>query len=159
MSKKLVIYYSLEGHTKKVAEFIASLTQADICELKPKKEIKSSGFSKYFWGGSQVFMAKSPELMPMDINFDEYDEIYLGTPIWAWTFAPPIRTILEGDYLKNKDIYYFYTHGGGPGKAEEKSVEEISKNNKFISAMSIFDKDIREDMNTVELAIKDWLKI
>lgn len=159
MNKKLVMYYSLEGHTKKVAEFIGKVIEADICELKLKKEIKPSGFSKYFWGGSQVFMSKSPELLPLDINFEEYDEVYLGTPIWAWTFAPPIRTILEGNYLRNKNIYYFYTHGGGPGKAEEKAKEEINKNNKFISTIGIYDKDIRENMIKIEKEIKNWLNI
>ena len=158
MNKKLVLYYSLEGHTKKVAEIIASNIDADIYEIKPENEIKSKGFSKYLWGGSQVIMAKKPKIMNIEIELEKYDEIFLGTPIWAWNFAPPIRTLLEDGYLKNKKISYFYTHGGGPKKAEEKGIEEINKNNIFISAIGIFDKDIRENYEIVLKKIKEWIK-
>ena len=54
MSKVLVVYYSFEGHTKKIAEKISQNLNADILEVKPKNEKKSSGFSKFLWGGSQV---------------------------------------------------------------------------------------------------------
>lgn len=158
MDKKLVLYYSFEGHTKIVAEIIAKYLNADIYEIKPKKEIKSKGFSKYIWGGSQVMMNKKPELMEIPVNLDEYSQIYLGSPIWAYTFAPPIKTLFEGPYLKNKKISFFYTHGGGPGKAEEKAKAEILKNNEFLSAIGFFDKDISENFEVVKSSAEEWLK-
>ena len=50
--KNLVIYYSLEGNTKLIAENIAKKIDADILELKTKKEYHKTGFKKYFWGGN-----------------------------------------------------------------------------------------------------------
>lgn len=158
MNKKLVLYYSLEGHTKKVAEIIASSINADIYEIKPKNEIKAKGFSKYLCGGSQVVMAKKPEIVNIEIDLEKYEEVYVGSPIWAWTFAPPIRTLLEDGYLKNKKISYFYTHGGGPKKAEERGIEEINKNNTFVSAIGIFDKDIRENYEAIKYKVEEWAK-
>lgn len=158
MNKKLVLYYSFEGHTKKVAEIIASSINADIYEIKPKNEIKSKGFSKYLWGGSQVVMAKKPEIMDIQIDLDKYEKFFLGSPIWAWTFAPPIRTLLEDGYLKNKKISYFYTNGGGPRKAEERGIEEINKNNIFVSAMGVFDKDIKENYEAIKYKVEEWAK-
>lgn len=58
LSKVLVAYYSFEGTTELIAKTIAEIAQADILSIKPVNELKSKGFSKYFWGGSQVFMKK-----------------------------------------------------------------------------------------------------
>ncbi|MFH1472212.1 MAG: hypothetical protein ABIF85_04875 [Nanoarchaeota archaeon] len=45
--KKLVVFYSLEGNTKFIANRIAKAVGADILEIKPKKEIKSKGFMRF----------------------------------------------------------------------------------------------------------------
>ena len=127
MSKTLVLFYSFEGNTKRVAELIASSIGADIEEIKPVKEMKSKGFSKFIWGGGQVVMNKKPKLKPLQVNLDDYKTILLGTPIWVGTFSPPISTLLENGYLKNKRIAYFFTHEGGADKAVEKVKAVIGK--------------------------------
>src|SRR6056297_2836113 len=104
MAKTLVLYYSYEGHTKKVAEVIAKELSADIEGVKPIKEMKTKGFGKFIWGGGQVVMKKKPELKPMNVNPDDYDTIFVGTPVWAFTYAPPVKTILETGMLKNKKV-------------------------------------------------------
>lgn len=40
LGKTLVIYYSLSGHTKDIADRIALLTDADVYEIKPKEPLK-----------------------------------------------------------------------------------------------------------------------
>lgn len=46
--KNLVVFYSLEGNTKFIASQIAKKVNADILELKTKKEYPNKGFKKYF---------------------------------------------------------------------------------------------------------------
>lgn len=48
--KNLVVFYSLEGNTKLIADTIVEKINADILELKPKKKYPNLGFKKYFWG-------------------------------------------------------------------------------------------------------------
>lgn len=134
MSKIIVVYYSFEGSTKAIAQVLAQQLNADLLEIKPVKEIQSKGFSKFIWGGSQVVMGKKPELIPLSKNLDNYDLVFVGTPIWASTYAPPIKTLLEDDYIKGKKVAYFYCHQGGPGKAVEKARAVIEKKNTFIGA-------------------------
>lgn len=62
MSKVLILYYSFEGSTKKIAEYLANNLQVDIKRVEPVNELKSKGFSKFLWGGSQVIMKKTPEI-------------------------------------------------------------------------------------------------
>lgn len=134
MSKIVVVYYSFEGSTKGIAELLAQHSNADLLEVKPLKELQSKGFAKFIWGGSQVVMGKKPELMPLSKNLDEYDIVFVGTPIWAGTYAPPIKTLLEGDYIDGKKVAYFYCHEGGHGKAVDKVNVVIEKKNTFIGA-------------------------
>ncbi|MFA6529068.1 MAG: flavodoxin [Candidatus Gracilibacteria bacterium] len=94
--RKLVVFYSFEGSTKLLAKAIAETIEADILELKPKKEtVKSHGFAKYFWGGKQVLFKQKPVLEKFDKNPDDYDVIFLGTPVWSWTYTPAMRSFLE----------------------------------------------------------------
>jgi len=136
MKKALVLYYSFEGNTKKVAEVLAESLHADIEEIKPVKELKSKGFSKFIWGGSQVVMGKKPEIVELQSDLSIYDIVFVGSPIWAGTFAPPVKTLLE-DKISNKKIAYFYTHDGGYKKATEKGKETITLKNQFLGAIDL----------------------
>lgn len=156
MTKTVVLYYSLEGTTKKIAEHIASKIDADITEVKPVKEIKAKGFLKYVLGGGQVVMKKKPELKPLNVNLDDYDTVLLGSPIWAGTFTPPILTLLETGYLKNKKIAYFYCYQGGADQAEEKAKDAIEKNNTYLSSFGCM--NIPENFESLKEPVIAWAK-
>lgn len=137
--KTLVLYYSFEGNTKVIAEVIAQTLNTSIMRIHPAKDLTSTGFSKYVWGGGQVVMGIKPKLEPIGINLDEFDVVFLGSPIWAGTYAPPIKTLLEDGILKNKKIFYFYTHEGGSQNAQRRAESVISKYNHFMSAAGFLD--------------------
>ena len=122
--KTLIVYYSLEGNTKMIAECMAKELEADLQRIKPAKEI-SAGASKYLWGSIQILMKKKPEIMPMDKNPEDYDLILIGTPVWAWTYAPPIATLLSQVDLEQKSVAFFSCHGGQNGKTFQKLKEQL----------------------------------
>ncbi|PKK97098.1 MAG: flavodoxin [Tenericutes bacterium HGW-Tenericutes-3] len=155
MSKILVIYYSFEGNTEIIAQSIAQFTHAELLSIKPVNEIKSTGFSKYFWGGSQVFMKKTPELITFDQDLSNFDIVFIGTPIWAGTYAPPIKTLFSNEKLKAKSIYFFYTHDGGPGKVEKFAKIAIEQNNKLIESKGFIHIKKETERNIKE--VQDWI--
>jgi flavodoxin len=114
--KKIVIYYSFDGNTKLIAKSMAGAIGADLMPIVPKKELTSKGFSKYFWGSSQVMMKRKPALMPPTFDPMDYDLVIIGTPVWAWTSAPPVTAFLSAIDLKDKQIALFCCHGGNAGK-------------------------------------------
>ena len=128
MLKILVVYYSFEGSTKLIAERIAQETGADLLELKPKKDVRSKGFMKYVWGGRQASMKEKPELMVFDKDPLDYDLIYLGTPVWAFTYAPAVRSFLVTVKLTGKKIALFCCCDGGAGKTINLLQQELSAN-------------------------------
>ena len=98
--KTLIVYYSLEGNTKYAADKIAQAIGADTLQLVPKKAYSDKGFSKFLWGGKSALMAEKPALEPIDANLDEYEQIVFGFPVWAGTFAPPLRTFIEDNLAR-----------------------------------------------------------
>jgi flavodoxin len=131
--KTLVVYYSYEGHTKLIAETIAEELKADIERLVPAaSEKERDGFSKYMWGGAQVSMRLKPQLNAFVKNPMDYDVVFVGSPIWAWSFTPAIRTLFEDKLLTGKSVYFFCTHEGGLRGAMEKTKALIEKNNRLL---------------------------
>ncbi|MFW9946215.1 MAG: flavodoxin family protein [Candidatus Odinarchaeota archaeon] len=120
IDKILIVYYSLTGNTQFIAETIRDTTKADILELKPVKELKSSSSMKYMWGGFQATMKKKPKLNAITKNPLDYDLIFLGTPVWAWTYSPPMRSFLSMYDLSDKKVAIWTCSAGGPGKGLER---------------------------------------
>lgn len=114
--RTLIIYYSFEGHTERVADILAQKLNAERLRITPQKEITTHGFMKYVWGGKQATMKKAPELMPYTFRADKYETIIIGTPVWAFTMTPPVRSFLQKEKISKKRIALFCTHRGVPGR-------------------------------------------
>lgn len=136
--KILVVYYSFEGNSKYIAELIKTYMNADILELKLVEELKSKGFLKYFWGGKQVLSNQKPKLQNIDKNLDDYDLIFIGTPVWAWSFSPALNTFFAENKITDKKIALFCCSGGGKGKTFEKMKAEL-KGNEIVGEMEFID--------------------
>lgn len=116
MGKRLVAYFSASGTTKKVAEMIASVADADMYEIMPKQPYSKADLN---WmdkkSRSSVEMSNKkfrPEITDMDAQIEGYDEVILGFPIW-WYVAPTIiNTFLESYDFSGKKIVLFATSGG-----------------------------------------------
>lgn len=153
--KTLVLYYSFEGNTDYVATLIQKELKADILRVKPVKDLKNTGFSKYIWGGKQVYMNEKPKLLPLDKDVNSYDRILLGSPVWAWTLAPAIKTLCE-DVLKDKEIYCFYTHEGGDKGIIEKAHELVDEHNHLVSVQGFV--NVLKRKEEIPQEVTSWLK-
>ena len=153
----LVIYYSFEGNTKFVAEEIARYLEADILRLKPKKDLKTHGFMKYFWGGRMVTVKDYPKLEEFDKNIEDYDIIILGTPVWAFTYTPALASLFKMHIIQNKKVIIFCTHEGGMKNALEKAEKMLMKDNNKVIAKNDFLKPLKNTKATLE-KINDWIK-
>ena len=152
--KKIVIFYSFEGNTKLIAENIAKTIGADLLELKPKREMQSKGFMKYVWGGKAVMMKAKPELLPMDKDIKGYDILFIGTPVWAGTYAAPLNTFFSAHSLSNKKIGLFCCYGVREGKVFNKMKEALG-NNQILGEIDFRDPIKRETEKNIKKA-KDW---
>ncbi|MDD5019637.1 MAG: flavodoxin [Candidatus Omnitrophica bacterium] len=126
--KILVVYYSFDGNTRLIAETIAQETGADSLELRTEDEPRSKGFSKYFWGGRQVFMKVRPALFALDKDPAQYDFLFIGTPVWAFAPAPAMSAFLEKSGIRGKKVALFCCSGGGMGRTLARMEEALAGN-------------------------------
>lgn len=135
--KSIIVYYSLEGNCKLIAEAMAQEIGADTLALKPKKDIPTSGPLKYLLGGKSAMKKEQPELENKNIGIvNDYDLIIVGAPVWAGTYAPAIRSFSEGTQLKEKKMAFYACSGGGSTAKCIEHMEASFPGNNFISNIS-----------------------
>ena len=118
MEKKnvLVVYFSATGTTKHVAEQLARIAGADLCEIVPEQPYTGDDLN---WNDkrsrSSVEMANPkarPEVKSIGFDLKKYDCIFLGYPIW-WDLAPrAVNTFIENNDMIGKTVIPFATSGG-----------------------------------------------
>ena len=152
--KKLIVFYSLDGNTRFIARAIAESTGADMMELQPRVQPELKGFMKYLWGGRQVFMKEKPQLLSFQKNPQDYDLIFIGTPVWAFTYAPALASFFELIKLQNKKIALFCCSGGGKGKTLE-NMKKMLAGNEIVGEID-FVEPLRRDRKKNEDLAKEW---
>ena len=124
MSKKLVVFFSASGITKKVAQKLAKATDADLFEIQPNPPYTKADLD---WtdpnSRSSIEMknkASRPAIAGKLPDITAYDTVFIGFPIW-WYVAPTIiNTFLESYTWTGKTIVPFATSGSsGMGKTNQ----------------------------------------
>ena len=124
--KDLIVYFSLEGNTEYAAERIRKKTGADLLKLIPKKAYRDKGFAKFVWGGKSAVMAEKPELEQTEIDLSLYDRIIFGFPVWASSFAPPLRTFIA-EHLEEIRGKKLAAYACQTGNGAEKAFVKLAK--------------------------------
>ena len=135
--KSLIVFYSLKGNCKKIANELNKKYPSDILELKFKKGFKKPkmNFTNILFGVIQVLTKKTPEINHLDINLNDYDQIIIGTPVWGSTMSPVIRTFITKYNIQNKKIILFANYKGEIGNTFLDIKEILNKNNKIIEKL------------------------
>lgn len=113
--KTLVVYYSATGTTKSVAETVAELTCGELFEIEPK-EIYTSEDLDWTKKDSRVSREhddeglRDVELVSVTVdNWDSYDTVYIGYPIWWGSAAWPVDGFVKANDFTGKTVIPFCT--------------------------------------------------
>ena len=93
--KILVVYFSHSGNTRTVAEQITRSTGADLFEIQPQEAYPTDYHSVVDQAKKEINTNHRPALKNDVQDFDKYDIIFVGSPNWWSTIAPPVATFLE----------------------------------------------------------------
>lgn len=132
--KKLIVYYSYSGNTKKIANYMAQKLEADVLEIKPIIPYSNNYDEVVENAKAEIRNEYKPEIENLDVS--KYSTIILGTPVWWYTFAPAVRTFLTTNNLNNKTIYPFATNGGWLGHTFE-DIKNICANSNVKNGLNI----------------------
>lgn len=125
MSNILVAYFSASGVTAKVAAEIAKAENADLFEIKPEIPYSAADLDWTDKNSRSTVEMKDLNCRPKTIgrveNFDKYDAVFIGFPVWWGREPSVVDTFLDSYDFCGKKIIPFCTSGGsGIGKTAER---------------------------------------
>ena len=124
--KTLVVYFSATGNTERVAEMIAETTGGDLFELEPADPYTDEDLN-YNDENSRVSQEyadeslRNVELVAATMEgFDEYENVFVGYPVWWGIAAWPVNTFIEANDFTGKTVIPFCTSASsGLGESGE----------------------------------------
>ena len=122
----LVVYYSASGHTETVANYIAQATGGDLFEITPAEPYTSADLN---WSDENSRVSREyadeslrdVELTTTEVeNWDSYDTVFLGYPIWWGIAAWPVDGFVAANDFTGKTVIPFCTSSSsGLGQSGE----------------------------------------
>lgn len=113
--KTLVVYFSATGNTESAATYIAQATGGDLFELEPAEPYTDEDLN-YNNDDSRVSREHEDEsLRDVELvadtveNWDEYDTVFIGYPIWWGVAAWPVDSFVEANDFTGKTVIPFAT--------------------------------------------------
>ena len=142
--KKLVIYYSLTGNSKMLAELFKEKGY-EVREVVRKKKLPKSFFFSVFTGGFLAGINHKDKLKDYNPDIKEYDEVVIISPIWNGRFSSPINTVLASTDFSNKKLSFLFASGSGEG---EKALKRIKK--EYPDAQVLFLKEPKKHQEELD---------
>jgi flavodoxin len=138
--KTLVVYYSRTGVTRTVAQALAGRLGADLEELRDRK---SRGGPLGWIGACMDAGRKRPtEIDPPAKDPAAYELVLIGTPVWAFTMAPAVRTYLSQHGRAIAKAALFCTMGGsGDQKTFAHMAELLGR--PPVATLALLERDVR----------------
>ena len=136
-TKTLVLYYSLTGNTKMVADEFANRLGADIEEIVCVDPYDTNFMACIERCKKEREAGIVAEIEPVKADLSKYDVIFIGYPVWFGTYAPPIATFLANNDLSGKTIVPFCTFGSGGLESSVKDMTAAQPNAKVLEGYGV----------------------
>jgi flavodoxin len=117
MDKKIMLaYFSAAGHTRRIAQALADKLAIDCIEIKPVIPYSPSDLDWYD-PNSRTFREMQnekikPAMQPIRADLSSFDILFLGFPVWWYTYPRIVGVFLDLLNLKGKIIVPFATSDG-----------------------------------------------
>ena len=122
----LVVYYSATGNTEAVAGYIAEATGGDLFELEPAEPYTDADLNWTDENSRVTLEHEDESLRDVELvadtvdNWDSYDTVFIGYPIWWGIAAWPVDTFVETNDFTGKTVIPFCTSSSsGLGQSGE----------------------------------------
>jgi flavodoxin len=157
--KSLVVYYSLTGKTRLVAQVIAEALNATLVEITETKARKFGPFI-YLTGGFGAITNRGSKINPIDVDLKQYERIFIGSPIWGSRPVPAINSFIYQTNFGGRSIIPFFSMGGTtPEKALANITAKIEKSQgKVAGSFAITSYEVSDEEITARAkeAIKNY---
>lgn len=140
MSKKgVILYYTWSGRTQQMANIISRQTGAKLQEIRPEVPYSENYHTVVSDAKKEIREGARPAVQKLACDLSEYDVIYVGTPIWWGTMAPPVATVLSENDLSEKTMMPFTTHGGGGKGHSDRDIAKLCPHSKVMDMYTAYE--------------------
>jgi flavodoxin len=122
MKNALVVYYSLSGHTKTLAERVAREGGWAVASIDDVNE--RTGAFGYLRAALRTSFGVKPSIRYSGPSPSAFDLIVLGGPVWVGKMASPLHTFVANHRHEFKSLALFCTYGGSGG---DKAMQGLAK--------------------------------
>ena len=161
--KVAVVYFSWGGNTRFAAETIAKKAGAALFEIKTEKPYNSDFHKCCDEAKPECNDKKLRPIKPIEgLDLVKYDVVFVGSPNWWGTLAPPVRTWLTQNSaaLKGKTMCLFQTHGGGGMQNLGRDFAEVlGEGVKVLPPKAFAGSSIKSSVNALETFVTDRISI
>ena len=150
-----VVYFSWspDGNTRFAAQTIAKKLGAALFEIKAEKPY-SSDYRTCTQEAKPECQSKTLRaIQPIQgLDLEKYDAVFVGTPNWWGTMAPPVRTWVTNNKaaLKGKVVCLFQTNGGGGMQRVGSDFAELLPESKVLPAGAFSGSRIKSSVKELE---------
>lgn len=153
--KMLIIYFSHSGNTRQVAREIQALTHAEMVEILPQIPFPENYDKLVELAEKQASEHYLPAFkVEGHVDFNDFNVIFLGFPIWAYTMPMIIYSFLDKHKFAGKKIVPFCTQMGSGLADSEQRLRELCPHADILPGLAIWGSKAAESSQLV----KDWLK-
>lgn len=150
----LIVYFSLSGNTKNLAIKIRNIIGGELVRLESEKEYPRTYNQLEAIAKREQQNKVRPKLKTNITNINAYQTIFIGYPIWLYSYPMIILSFLDNYDFKEKTIIPFVTHEGSGMLGTDRELENYLPNSKVLKGLDVMSINIDD----CDDEIKKWLK-
>ena len=146
-----------EGNTAKLAKVIAEQTGADLFEIVPVVDYPQSYDECLEVATAEQREGARPEYVGDVENWDQYDTIFIGYPIWWGEIPNIVYTFMENHDFAGKTVIPFNTHEGSGQSHSQRDIENALPDATVLKGLAVRGATAQNDADATAKAVSGWL--
>ena len=146
-----------EGNTAKLAKVIAEQTGAELFEIVPVVDYPQSYDECLEVATAEQREGARPEYVGDIENWDQYDTVFIGYPIWWGEIPNIVYTFMENHDFAGKTVIPFNTHEGSGQSHSQRDIENALPDAAVLQGLAVRGATAQNDADSTAKAVSDWL--
>ena len=146
-----------KGNTAIVAELIAEQTGGDLFEIVPVVPYPTGYEEMKVVSTQEKDSNARPEIANAVENWDDYDVVFLGYPIWYGDMPMIVYNFLESYDFSGKTVIPFNTHEGSGQSGTQSRIEATIPAAEVLNGLAIRGATAQNDTAAAKSAVESWI--
>jgi len=137
----LIVYYSLSGHTERVARDLALRLGADVEQVR--EHTNRRGLLGQLRAALDSARERPGLLGNLDRRASDYELTIVGTPVWVGKMTPAIRAYLKSICGRSNEVAFFTTSGNTPVEKVVPAMEKLAWR-RAVASVGFTERELRD---------------